>query len=138
MIGMIWDETLGTADLAANGDPLTASAYVSLFTRARAKAPIGAALPNVPSGHWVSSFTGLERGSRLWTHRDGKLDNKTIRLIQLDTERALAWWLADGIARSLTVTVERSGGDRVNIRVVATRPDGSEWDHLWEVAANDL
>lgn len=137
-IGLVFFNNLREADMAitptgalVQGDPLFTSAVVSLFTRRQAEPVTGAVLPNVPQGWYGDTWRPRPLGSRLWTLRDAKLDQATVRLAQAYAQEALGWWLTSGVAKSLLVTSAQNGIDRIDLGVKARRPDGSRWDHVW-------
>jgi phage gp46-like protein len=142
VIGRVWSNALGESDLATNedgslaqGDPLFGSAVRSLFTRRRVEPVDGAVLPAVSQGWWADQFFPRPIGSRLWTLIGAKLDTTTLALAKLYAEEALAWWIARGVAKSVTATAERLeslGSDGIELEIVAVKRDGSRWEHAWE------
>lgn len=147
MIGRTWSAG-GQSDLATNddgslasGDMLLASAYRSLFTRARVDDVDGAALPNVPQGWWADRYLARPIGSRLWTLSRSKLNDETLRLVRVYSEQALAWWVTSRIARSVTAKSERlpgMGTDGIALKITAIKRDGTPWEHVWERHLNGL
>ena len=148
MIGRVWNARYGESDLATNedgslaqGDALLGSAHRSLFTRRRVTPVDGAVLPRVPQGWWADQFFARPIGSRLWTLRNAKIDTETLRLVRLYSEEALAWWIARGIAKTLTAASERLtdlGADGIAIEISVIKRDGSTWEHVWEKHLNGL
>lgn len=149
MIGFVYDNATGDADLMLNadgslavGDPLLTAAVDSLFTRARVEPAAGVDLPEVAQGWWADEFLlamrGRPRGSRLWTLRRAKLDDTTLLLAKAYAEEALAWWITKGLAKSVTATATLRDGGGINLRIEAIRPDGSRWEHLWARRLTEL
>jgi phage gp46-like protein len=148
VIGRTWNNALGESDLATNddgslaqGDPLFGSAVRSLFTRRRVEPVDGAALPPVSQGWWADQYFARPMGSRLWTLIGAKLDTTALALAKLYTEEALAWWIARGVAKSVTATAERAenlGSDGIALEVLAIKRDGTRWEHVWEKHLNGL
>ena len=124
-------ETTSTGRLA-EGDPLFTSALISLFTRRQSDGLSGTALPNVPQGWHGDTYRSRPLGSRLWTLRDRKLDEETVRLAQLYSVECLSWWVNRGIASSLNIPVSQRDETTIEIHVQADRPDGSRWDYAWD------
>lgn len=138
-IGLVWSNLIGEGDilLAADGsidrgDPLLTSSFVSLFTRRRAVDLDVAELRSVPSGWWADTIGDEPLGSLLWTLRQAKITQETIRQAQLFSAQALNWWLSDGVAKSVTITTARNGTNRIDIRIDAVQSDNDRWAHVWE------
>ena len=144
-IGLVWNNAIGEADLSTNddgslaeGDPLFTSAIVSLFTRARVVPVSGTVLPSVPQGWWADQYRRRPIGSRLWTLRNAKLNDETLLLARVYAEQALAWWIARGVAKSVTATTAARGSDGLTLAIEAIKTDGTEWAHLWARRLNEL
>ena len=87
-------------------------------------------------GWWGDAFAvvpGDEIGSKMWLLKGRKIDAEVMRLAKEYAQQALAWMIADGVAASIDVTIERADLDRLNRRIVVTKPDGTsrQYDHAW-------
>lgn len=134
------------ADLAveqfalAADDGLETAVILSLFTDARASdddpLPFG---ENDRRGWWADAFPTVDRdriGSRLWLLRREKQTQETLNRAREYAEEALAWMVADGVARGVEVEsfVVRNGV--LGLSVVIQRPDASvarfRYETLWK------
>ena len=68
-------------------------------------------------GDCVPSVAGDKIGSRLWLLSRRTLVADTLKDAQAYAEEALAWLVDDGVLTRVTVTAERQGNDRMNLRV---------------------
>lgn len=133
------------ADLAleqfalAADDGLETAVILSLFTDARASdddpLPFG---ESDRRGWWADAFPSVDRdriGSRLWLLRREKQTQDTLNRAREYAEEALAWLVADGVARSVEVEsfIVRNGV--LGLSVVIQRPDASiarfRYETLW-------
>lgn len=133
------------ADLAleqfalAADDGLETAVILSLFTDARASdddpLPFG---ESDRRGWWADAFPSVDRdriGSRLWLLRREKQTQDTLNRAREYAEEALAWLIADGVARSVEVEsfIVRNGV--LGLSVVIQRPDASiarfRYETLW-------
>ena len=99
---------------------------ISLFTWRRA-GPDDPVDDSDRKGWWgdcVPSVAGDQIGSRLWLLARRTLVAQTLQDAQAYAEEALAWLLDDQIVTAVTVTVERQGNDRMNLRVTLTEQNG--------------
>ncbi len=99
---------------------------ISLFTWRRA-GPDDAVDDSDRKGWWgdcAPSVAGDRIGSRLWLLSRRTLVAQTLQDAQAYAEEALAWLLDDQIVTAVTVTVERQGNDRMNLRVMLTEQSG--------------
>ncbi|WP_338919209.1 phage GP46 family protein [Pseudomonas silesiensis] len=99
---------------------------ISLFTWRRA-GPDDPVDDSDRKGWWgdcVPSVAGDKIGSRLWLLSRRTLVADTFKDAQAYAEEALAWLLDDQIVTAVTVTVERHGNDRMNLRVTLTEQNG--------------
>ena len=99
---------------------------ISLFTWRRA-GPDDPVDDSDRKGWWgdcVPSVAGDKIGSRLWLLARRTLVADTFKDAQAYAEEALAWLLDDQIVTAVTVTVERHGNDRMNLRVTLTEQNG--------------
>ena len=107
-------------------DLLRRSVTISLFTWRRA-GPDDPVDDSDRQGWWgdcVPSVAGDQIGSRLWLLARRTLVAQTLQDAQAYAEEALAWLLDDQIVTAVTVTVERQGIDRMNLRVTLTEQNG--------------
>ena len=72
----------------------------------------------------VPSVAGDKIGSRLWLLQRRTLVADTLKDAQSYAEEALAWLVDDEVVTSVTVTAERQGNDRMNLRVLLTEQNG--------------
>ena len=99
---------------------------ISLFTWRRA-GPDDPVDDSDRKGWWgdcVPSVVGDQIGSRLWLLARRTLVADTFKDAQAYAEEALAWLLDDQIVTAVTVTAERQGNDRLNLRVTLTEQNG--------------
>ena len=107
-------------------DLLRRSVTISLFTWRRA-GPDDPVDDSDRQGWWgdcVPSVAGDQIGSRLWLLARRTLVAQTLQDAQAYAEEALAWLLDEQIVTAVTVTVERQGNDRMNLRVTLTEQNG--------------
>ena len=67
---------------------------------------------------------GDKLGSRLWLLRRRTLVADTFKDAKAYAEEALAWMIDDAVVTAVTVTAERLGNDRMNLRVELTEQNG--------------
>ena len=99
---------------------------ISLFTWRRA-GPDDAVDDSDRKGWWgdsVPSVAGDKIGSRLWLLQRRTLVADTLKDAKSYAEEALAWLIDDLVVTSVTVTAERQGNDRMNLRVTLTEQNG--------------
>jgi phage gp46-like protein len=107
-------------------DLLRRSVTISLFTWRRA-GPDDVLDDADKQGWWgdsIPTVSGDQIGSRLWLLRRRTLVADTLRDAKAYAEQALEWMLTDLIVSSVTVTVERVGNDRMDLRVLLTEQNG--------------
>lgn len=105
---------------------LRRSVTISLFTWRRA-GPDDAVDDSDRKGWWgdsVPSVAGDKIGSRLWLLQRRTIVADTLKDAKSYAEEALAWLIDDEIVTDVTVTAERQGNDRMNLRVVLTEQNG--------------
>lgn len=68
-------------------------------------------------GDSVPSVAGDKIGSRLWLLSRRTLVADTLKDAEAYANEALAWLVDDGVLTRVTVTAERQGSDRMNLRV---------------------
>lgn len=110
---------------------------ISLFTWRRA-GPDDVVDDTNRQGWWgdcVPSVAGDKIGSRLWLLARRTLVAQTLKDAQAYAEEALAWVVDDGIVTAVTVTAERRGNDRMNLRVTLTEQNGEmlalDYENTW-------
>lgn len=65
-------------------------------------------------------------GSELWILREiGKVDGTTAGRVRAAILESLAWLKADGLAKDIECTAERTGKNEIRYEVTVVRPDGS-------------
>ncbi|WP_314916561.1 phage GP46 family protein [Pseudomonas helleri] len=100
-------------------ESLRRAVTISLFTWRRA-GPDDAVDDSDRKGWWgdsVPSVTGDKIGSRLWLLQRRTLVADTLKDAEAYANEALAWLVDDGVLTRVTVTAERQGNDRMNLRV---------------------
>ena len=105
---------------------LRRAVIISLFTWRRA-GPDDPVDDSDRKGWWgdcAPSVVGDQIGSRLWLLARRTLVADTFKDAQAYAEEALAWLLDDQIVTAVTVTAERQGNDRLNLRVTLTEQNG--------------
>lgn len=110
---------------------------ISLFTWRRA-GPDDVVDDSDRKGWWgdcAPSVAGDKIGSRLWLLQRRTLVADTLKDAQSYAEEALAWLVDDGVVTSVTVTLERQGHDRLNLRVTLLELNGEtlelNFDDTW-------
>lgn len=118
---------------------LIRTVVISLFTWRRA-GPDDPVDDEERYGWWGDSFPRVADdriGSRLWLLRRVKLTERTQRDAEFYADEALRWLIDDGQVLDISVTSERAGVDRLNLRVELTLLSGApliiEPDQLWQV-----
>lgn len=99
---------------------------ISLFTWRRA-GPDDAVDDSDRKGWWgdsVPSVAGDKIGSRLWLLQRRTLVADTLKDAEAYANEALAWLVDDGVLTRVTVTAERQGNDRMNLRVTLIEQHG--------------
>ena len=65
-------------------------------------------------------------GSELWLlKKTGKVDGQTAGTLERIIRESLEWLVKDNLASSIDCTATRVGKNRIEYRVLVTRPDGS-------------
>ena len=110
---------------------------ISLFTWRRAGSD-DAVDDSDRKGWWgdcLPSVAGDQIGSRLWLLARHTLVAQTLQDAQAYAEEALAWLIEDGIVTAVSVTVERRGNDRMNLRVTLIEQSGAnlelDFENTW-------
>ncbi len=107
-------------------ESLRRAVTISLFTWRRAE-PDDAVDDSDRKGWWgdsVPTVAGDKIGSRLWLLSRRTLVADTLKDAQAYAEEALAWLVDDGVLTRVTVTAERQGNDRMNLRVTLIEQHG--------------
>ena len=100
-------------------ETLRRAVTISLFTWRRA-GPDDVVDDSDRKGWWgdsVPSVAGDKVGSRLWLLSRRTLVADTLKDAEAYANEALAWLVDDGVLTRVTVTAERQGNDRMNLRV---------------------
>jgi phage gp46-like protein len=132
------DWRLDGGDLASDNG-LTTAVVISLFTDARARdddvLPLG---QTDRRGWWGDAYPPAEGdriGSRLWLLRASKQLQKALIEAREMAEEALAWMIADGVARKVEVETFIARFEVMGMLVRIIRPDGRalpiRFDLLW-------
>lgn len=107
-------------------ESLRRAVTISLFTWRRA-GPDDAVDDSDRKGWWgdsVPSVAGDKIGSRLWLLSRRTLVTDTLKDAEAYANEALAWLVDDGVLTRVTVTAERQGNDRMNLRVTLIEQHG--------------
>ena len=68
-----------------------------------------------------------EFGSELWQLRQtGKVDGNTAGTVRQMVLDSVQWLIDDGLAKKIECTAERVDKNRINYRVIVTKPDGKD------------
>ncbi len=130
MIDVVWDG--GLVDNEAGPDIIT-SVIISLFSDGRAT--IDAGIPDHERrGYWGD----VTLGSRIWLAFREPLTQQNMVGMQQSAEAALAWMIADKVASSVDVTVERISRSAVKLAVVVYEGDGVLWSGAWKVTKDQV
>lgn len=145
-LALIWDAENGRADLAiaagglATDAGLRTAVMVSLFTDRRARADD--ILPGDPAdrrGWWGDLEPRVANdliGSRLWLLAREKATSAALNRAREYAAEALAWLVADGVARTVDVEVEAQGpvlslGLAIRVVIVRTAGDAARYALTW-------
>lgn len=107
-------------------ETLRRAVTISLFTWRRA-GPDDVVDDSDRKGWWgdsVPSVAGDKIGSRLWVLSRRTLVAETLKDAEAYANEALAWLVDDGVLTRVTVTAERQGNDRMNLRVTLIEQHG--------------
>lgn len=126
----------------ATDDGLETAVILSLFSDARADDDD--ALPPGQTdrrGWWADAYpveAGDRFGSRLWLLRASKQLQQSLNDARLYAEQALAWLVADGVARKVEVETFIVREEVMGMMVRIHRPDGNvspiRFETLWSAA----
>ena len=123
------------ADLARESG-LASAVVISLFSDARAPSdPSRPATAQDPRGWW-GEVRPDRFGSRLWQLEREKATRETLARAREYARDALAWMIADGIARSLDVDASYVERHVLQLRIVVSRGDSRRWARLWKGATD--
>jgi len=123
-----FDIGLDGHDLATE-QGLRNAVLVSLFTDRRAADddPLPAG-DDDRRGCWMDGFDDHIRGSRLWLLSREAATADVLLRAQEYAEEALAWMVARGVARAVTVTAQWRHSSMLVMRVVIALADGTPFD----------
>jgi phage gp46-like protein len=130
-----FDIALAGADLATD-DGLETAVIISLFTDRRADPDD--VIPDGTGdrrGWWADAWPTVDGdfiGSRLWLLAREKELPVVARRAEEYAEEALAWLLAEGVARAVRVTAEQVRRGVLGLTIVIERPDGTAWERVWD------
>lgn len=132
------DLALDNALLAAD-DGLETAVILSLFSDARAKDDDALPLGQTDRrGWWADAYPAEDDdrfGSRLWLLRAAKQLQQSLNTAKQYAEEALAWLIADGVARSVDVETFIPRDEVMGMLVRIHRPDGTQvpirFELLW-------
>ena len=132
------DLALDNALLAAD-DGLETAVILSLFSDARAKDDDALPLGQTDRrGWWADAYPAADDdrfGSRLWLLRAAKQLQQSLNTSKQYAEEALAWLIADGVARSVDVETFIPRDEVMGMLVRIHRPDGTQvpirFELLW-------
>ncbi len=142
-IALAWSNVTMSADISLAGvdlqtdEGMETAVIISLFTDKRA--PDDAVIPDGSTnrrGWWgdvVAEVPGDEIGSLLWLLERVTLTAENMRLAQDYASDALAWFVTDGVAKSVTVTVTRMSLEAALMTIVILKPDGNTgtYTYVW-------
>lgn len=144
MLALKWNNvTGGGADIVRNGgkgnfvtdDGFEAAVLISLFSDARASDDDE--LPTRDTdrrGYWADEFSTIPddiTGSKLWLLSRSKMTQETLTLAGEYAEEALRWFVADGIAKSVTASAEAVQPDMAELTVVIVKANNQRWVGVW-------
>lgn len=138
-----FDVGMAGYDLATD-DGLETAVIVSLFTDRRAapddELPDGTDDRRGWWGDAYASQAGDQIGSRLWLLCREKVLPAVVERARGYAQEALAWLVADGVARSVSVTAEVVSPGVLGLAIEIERPDASRisyrYSYAWEALAN--
>jgi phage gp46-like protein len=150
MIALAYNNATQLADLVRDGgnlgvdEGLETAVFISLFTRRRAlpddvlPEPLGGR-----GGYWADKYPDVEGdliGSRLWLLGRSKASQAVMNQAKVYAEEALQWLIDDGVATSITVTVERIKSTVLAFKVEILRPVevASRWEGTWQAHLDQL
>jgi len=126
-----YDLDFNGSDLALS-DSLQSAVALSLGCFVRSGATGTATLSNQIGGWWGNALNELPMGSEIWKLFSTKISDKSADAAAKMAEKALAWMITDGVAKSIDVTGEafRTG---VNLRVRVQKPDRTDDTFVYQV-----
>lgn len=145
MIKLAFQPTLGRCDLVRHDgnletdEGLETAVLISLFTDARVDEPeLRGGSEIDPRGWWGDAYArapGDGLGSKLWALARKGVSAETRRLAEDFSREALAWLLADGLAKSITAVALPWRRDGIALRIAIERPRrlAPRWERTWEV-----
>jgi len=129
--GGVYDFTLDTAGQITVEEAVDTAILMSLFCERRANAS------EVPVSSqrrgWIGneSTPGFENGSKFWLYEQSRITRTTLNNIETAVRNGLQWFVDDGIATKITVTMELSG-----LTVVIERPNSNVDKRYYELWNN--
>ena len=120
------------------GADLKTAVFLSLFLDAPARDDDVIPAGSLRRGFWADAYStiGDITGSRLWLLDRAKVVASSLVDAKTYADDALAWMLADGVARTVSVTAERlivsTETQGILLRVVIYRPDGTRCAWAWD------
>ena len=121
----------------ASIDGFQTALEVSILTDGRADA---SEVPNSFNrrgyvGDILTSNIGRSLGSTLWLYSQSRLTTEIINKIRADARTALLWLTEDGVARSVTVSAEKTGIRAVTVTIDIVTNEGAlqRYTVLWRL-----
>ena len=145
-IALVPNEGNLSFDIAMNGADLLSDAgmrtaiEISLFAAARASADDVRPNENGDLRGWCgdtyAAVAGDSTGSKLWLLARAKMTTQTLAQAQGYAQAALQWLVDDGVAASVTVTVQQLALGILGIGVTVQRPSGANvhFDFVWQAS----
>lgn len=144
MIAVVWDAALGHYDLAYDGglvddDTLRTPVLVSLFSDGLAPRHSGLVGAD-RKGWWAWSASEPEGdwGSRIWLLLREPLTALSAALLREYAEQALAWMIVRKMASAVAATTKQVSRESLELAIVITRGDGSEWAVAFKLTADGI
>lgn len=150
MIRMIWNNAESRGQLYRDGkqlqitDALTVPVVLSVFTWATRRLDGLIAPEEDRRGYWGDTLEqGDTYGCDLWQlsvadrHenqpiRGGRVSAEFMELAAGSIRRSLEWMITDGIARTITVDVQRLDRERIAFRTEIVKGHGERYADNWE------
>jgi len=149
MIGLVWKDDVGAADLALDGqdlardDGLETAVFLSLFTDRRAQPDDALPAPGGDRRGWwgdaVPVAPGDLHGSRLWLLARSTQGAGLVEQAETYAREALAWMLEDRVAERVNVTASLPRRGELGLQVDIYRPGRDvttyRYDYAWQAQA---
>lgn len=120
-------------------DSLHAAVLLSLALWDREELPEGVAtIEPVYGGWWGNALEEIPVGSRLWKLFSEKVTQKALDDAKVLAEKALKWLIDDGVAKSVSVDVQRNelNENGIDIEVKIEKPSGDREEFRWQANWN--